>query len=370
MQPRLSIRKYCRRKWFNLFDVFISYSSQNTDAAQEVCRCLEESGAACWMAPRDILPGSHWAASITQAIRNARVLALMFSVSANDSMQVLREVDLAVESRVPIVTVMLEQVKISDAFSYYLSVAQRFSATGDIQSAGRQLADVIRRVLRARQPAQAVLQQSEAMLDIYDDEMGWAGTALRRQAHKLGLWHKTCHCWFYGKNGALPQIYVQQRSMQKSDFPGLLDITTGRHLLAGETDRDAVGKAHLELGVDVAFDELQYLGVRTYAEHITDFFNNEFNSVYLYESVYELNDFSPDPGEVSGVLRLDAGEALALFEKRVDHIDAVGLFLDGGKRVKKSAIRYEDFVPRADDYYKKICASAIAVATGAGKAGF
>ncbi|NLI54254.1 MAG: toll/interleukin-1 receptor domain-containing protein, partial [Clostridiales bacterium] len=57
-----------------MLDVFISYSSQNAEAAREVCRCLEDSGTVCWMAPRDILPGSHWAASITQAIRTARVL--------------------------------------------------------------------------------------------------------------------------------------------------------------------------------------------------------------------------------------------------------------------------------------------------------
>jgi hypothetical protein len=60
------------------------------------------------------------------------------------------------------------------------------------------------------------------------------------------------------------------------------------------------------------------LGVRTYAEHIDTFVNNEFNSVYLYESIYALNDFSPNPEEVSGVLRLDAAAALSLFERKTD----------------------------------------------------
>lgn len=352
-----------------MFDAFISYSTQNMEAAQEVCRCLEQSGSACWISPRDILPGSHWAASITQAIRNARVLVLMFSASANDSAQVLREVDLAVECRIPILTVMLEQVKISDAFSYYLSVAQRFPLSGDLHSNSQRLADVVRGILRVNEATAAVPSQTEAMLDIYDDEMNWAGTALRRQVHKLGFWHKTCHCWFYSKAGSAPMLYVQKRSQQKLDFPGLLDITAGRHLLAGETDRDAVQKIHLELGVDVSFEDLQYLGVRTYSERIDNFFNNEFNSVYLYESSFGLNDFSPNPEEVCGILRLDAGDALALFEKRVDQIDAVGLFCEQKKRVKKVPVRYEDFVPRSDDYYRKICESTIAVATGSGKAG-
>ena len=352
-----------------MFDAFISYSSQNIEAAQEVCRCLERSGAACWIAPRDILPGSHWAASITQAIRNARVLVVMFSASANGSTQVLREVNLADECHIPILTVMLEQVDISDAFSYYLSIAQRFPVSGDIHASSQRLADVVQSILRLNETTEAVPSQTEAMLDIYDDEMNWAGSALRRQVHKLGFWHKTCHCWFYGKTDSSPMLYVQKRSRQKKDFPGLLDITAGRHLLAKETDRDAIHKIHLELGVELSFEELQYLGVRTYSEHIGDFFNNEFNSVYLYESGFELNDFSPNPDEVCGVLRLNAEAALALFEKRIDHADAVGLFCENERRVKKIAVRYEDFVPRADDYYQKICASIIAVATGAGKAG-
>ena len=352
-----------------MFDVFISYSSHNVEAAQHVCRCLEDTGTACWMAPRDILPGSHWAASITQAIRNARVLVLMFSTSANDSVQVLNEVNLANDCRVPIVTVMLEQVKISDAFTYYLSATQRFTAGEDFSSMACQLADVVRRVLTSKAAAPSVPPQSGVLLDIYDCEMGWAGTALRNQAHKLGLWHKTWHCWFYGTSGTGPVLYIQRRSLRKADFPGLLDITIGRHLLAGETDRDAAEKMRLELGVDAAFHELRYLGVRTYAEHISAFVNNEFNSVYLYESIYELSDFSPNPEEVSGLLRLDARAALALFEQRADQIDAIGLFPDEMKRVQKLNVHREDFVPRTDDYYKKICASVIAIATGTGEAG-
>lgn len=351
-----------------MFDVFISYSTQNLNAALEVCRSLEEAGSVCWMAPRDILPGSHFSASITQAIRNARVLVLMFSMSANDSVQVLHEVDLADKSRVPIVTVMLEHVEINDAFSYYLSTTQRFCPSGDSRLMASQLTDVVRRVLQAKEAASHLLQTG-VLLDIYDSEMNWAGTALRNQAHKMGFWHKTCHCWFYGMLDEKPVLYVQKRSQKKADFPELLDITFGRHLLAGESDPDAIEKMRLELGVDVAFQELQYLGVRTYAEHIKDFFNNEFNSAYLCHSVCALSDFSPNPDEVSGVVRLDAASALALFEGQADQMEAVGIFTSDTNHEESLILRREDFVPRTDSYYQKICASILAVATGTGKAG-
>lgn len=351
-----------------MFDVFISYSTQNVNAALEVCRSLEEAGSVCWMAPRDILPGSHFAASITQAIRNARVLVLMFSMSANDSEQVLHEVDLADKNRVPIVTVMLEQVEINDAFSYYLSTTQRFSPSGDSRLMASQLTDVVRRVLQAKEAASHRFHTG-VLIDIYDSEMNWAGTALRNQVHKMGFWHKTCHCWFYGMLDEKPVLYVQKRSQKKSDFPGLLDITFGRHLLAGETDSDAINKMRLELGVDVGFQELQYLGVRTYAEHIAGFFNNEFNSVYLCRSIRSLSDFSPNPDEVSGVVQMDAASALALFDGQTDQIEAVGIFTGDTHRQEALVLRREDFVPRADNYYQRICASIVAVATGIGKAG-
>jgi len=352
-----------------MFDVFISYSTQNMAAAQEVCSILEHSGVACWMAPRDILPGSHWAASITQAIRNARVLMLLFSTSANDSLQVLREVDLAVECRVPILTIMLEQFKISDAFSYYLSVSQRFSSDGDLHTDYQRLAGVVQNILHMNEPELVAPPQSEAMLDIYDQDMNWAGIALRNQIHRMGLWHKTCHCWFYQIIHSTPMLYVQKRSLKKKEFPGLLDITAGRHLLKEETDRDAVGKIHVELGVDVPFEDLHYLGVRTYSEQLSDFHNNEFNSVYLYQSIFDMNDFSPNPDEVCGLIRLEAQAALALFERRLTQVDAVGVFLEHGKRAEKISIRAEDFVPRTDNYYEKICSSILAISTGVGTPG-
>ena len=35
-------------------DVFISYSSQNSKAAQAICHTLEQHKIRCWIAPRDI----------------------------------------------------------------------------------------------------------------------------------------------------------------------------------------------------------------------------------------------------------------------------------------------------------------------------
>lgn len=347
-------------------NVFISYSSKNLKEAKLICNCIEKSGISCWMSPRDVLPGSHWAASITQAIRNANILALLLSSSANDSEQVVREVNLAVSNRIPIVTMVLEKTEMSDSLSYYLSVAHWLDNNGSVKDMGQRLANVIQTLIHKGEPSkQLPALHADGLIDIYNAEMEWIGAAVRKQVHQLGLWHKTCHCWFYSIEEGKAFIWVQKRSKRKLDFPDLLDITAGRHLLTGETDRDGISKVSMELGVEVDFRMLTYLGVRTYSEHIDSFFNNEFNSVYIYDSNYSLNDFSPNPEEVSGILRVDASSLEALLTGKLSSIPSVGLFIENdGRHVRETVLYEKDFVPRSDNYYEKICSSVISVCSG------
>ena len=65
--------------------VFISYSSQNVRVAQAACHVIEENGFRCWMAPRDITPGSSYADLIDEAIQSCDVFVLIFSKSSSIS---------------------------------------------------------------------------------------------------------------------------------------------------------------------------------------------------------------------------------------------------------------------------------------------
>ena len=46
-------------------DVFISHSSIDKELADKVCETLEARSLKCWIAPRDIMPGSEWAVAKT-----------------------------------------------------------------------------------------------------------------------------------------------------------------------------------------------------------------------------------------------------------------------------------------------------------------
>ena len=49
--------------------VFLSYCSAETEITQKVCTLLEAEGITCWMAPRDVKPGTVYSEAIVRAIR-------------------------------------------------------------------------------------------------------------------------------------------------------------------------------------------------------------------------------------------------------------------------------------------------------------
>src|SRR3954471_4547534 len=102
-------------------DVFISHSTSNRPVANAVCAALESADIRCWIAPRDVMPGRPYSGEITRAIQQSRAFVLIFSEHSNNSEQVLREVQLAANSRLHIVQFRIAPVSPSDDLEYYLS---------------------------------------------------------------------------------------------------------------------------------------------------------------------------------------------------------------------------------------------------------
>jgi TIR domain len=102
-------------------DVFISHSTNNRPVANAVCAALERDGIRCWIAPRDVMPGRPYSGEITRAIQQSRAFVLIFSEHSNNSEQVLREVQLAANSRLHIIQFRIDPVVPSDDLEYYLS---------------------------------------------------------------------------------------------------------------------------------------------------------------------------------------------------------------------------------------------------------
>src|SRR5215510_5227149 len=102
-------------------DVFISYSAKDKPTADAVCAALEGRGIRCWIAPRDILAGTDWSASIVEAINGSKIFILIYSASANDSPQIRREVERAVNKRLAVLPFRIEDVPVSGSLEYFIS---------------------------------------------------------------------------------------------------------------------------------------------------------------------------------------------------------------------------------------------------------
>jgi TIR domain len=101
-------------------DAFISYSNQDKTTADAACTILESSGIRCWIAPRDVPPGSQWVGALIDAIDKCKVVVLIFSSQANISNQIHREAERAVSKGIPIFPLRIEDVSPSSSMEYFL----------------------------------------------------------------------------------------------------------------------------------------------------------------------------------------------------------------------------------------------------------
>ncbi len=108
--------------------VFVSYAKEDQAAAKAVCKHLEKAGIGCWIALRDLQGGQDWAATIAKAVKKCRVLVVVFSARANQSLWVCREVDRAIAGRKTIIPFRIEKVRASGAMDLYLATTQWLDA--------------------------------------------------------------------------------------------------------------------------------------------------------------------------------------------------------------------------------------------------
>lgn len=109
--------------------VFISYASADAGAANSVVDALEAAGHACWIAPRDVMPGASYASEIVNAIDGSRITVLILSASAAASPHVLREVERCASKRHPIVAVRLDRAPLPPDFEYFLNSSHWLDAS-------------------------------------------------------------------------------------------------------------------------------------------------------------------------------------------------------------------------------------------------
>jgi len=128
--------------------VFISHSSKDRPTGDAICAHLESAGIKCWIAPRDIEPGTNWTQGIMQGLEACRVFILVFSEHANDSDHVQREVAKAFSSGLAVIPFRIEDVFPNQGLSYFLDTVQWLDASAPpLQKHLRTLCERVKKLL-------------------------------------------------------------------------------------------------------------------------------------------------------------------------------------------------------------------------------
>lgn len=164
------------------------------------------------------------------------------------------------------------------------------------------------------------------ILDIYDEKGKYIGTEDRNIVHQKGLWHKTVHCWLYDCNA---NIYFQIRKEEKTFY-----TTASGHVSSGETLKEAFGREiKEEIGININYNKAKLIEVVNFKmnKEKSDgsvFKDRAFANVFGYEINYPIT-FDLDPNEVIGLVKVNAYDALTLFNNEKGKIDAEIINLDG-----------------------------------------
>ena len=127
--------------------VFISYASHDAGPAQKVCSALEAAGFPCWIAPRDVTPGTLYAEGIVRALDESRVLVLILSKEAVASAHVGKELERATSKRHPVIALRTDRSSLTPAFEYFLNESQWIEAGADTDGAIGKLVEAVGRHL-------------------------------------------------------------------------------------------------------------------------------------------------------------------------------------------------------------------------------
>lgn len=99
-------------------DVFLSYSTADTDTAEELAEKLRTSGISTFFGGRSVHGGTHYAGAITRAVARCEIVVVLLSSSSISSPHVQREVSLAIDERRTLLPLALSGVTYPGDFSH------------------------------------------------------------------------------------------------------------------------------------------------------------------------------------------------------------------------------------------------------------
>ena len=111
----------------------------------EIVAGLEQRGIHCWVAPRDIQPGTPYGEAIIAGINECKGLVVIFSANSNASDQVMQEVERAVSKKLTIIPFRIDDVVPTGSMELFLSARHWMDAIETpLEPVLDQLANIVR----------------------------------------------------------------------------------------------------------------------------------------------------------------------------------------------------------------------------------
>ena len=192
------------------------------------------------------------------------------------------------------------------------------------------------------------------VVDIYDGNFKYIGTAEKKAVHLNGLWHKSFICMVF--NPDTKKVFFQKKVPGRYSFnrPDYFDFTVGGHYIAGERIEDGVREIKEELGLTIKFKSMISLGIRKKAVRVAkNFIEKEFQFIFLLPLDFAIEKFSVDNDEVSGLAEIELDALLELFSGKREDVDAK---IIEKNIVFKQTVNLASFVPSyiKDNLYQRL----------------
>lgn len=196
-------------------------------------------------------------------------------------------------------------------------------------------------------------QDPDELFDVVNEDGSPTGIVKRRtEVHRDGDWHRAIHVWVYGKGESGQFLLMNQRGRHKDTWPGMLDVTVGGHLAAGETVEQAFREIEEEVGIVAEPSRMRFIGTRkAYGES-----ERELQDVFLYRDDQPLAEYRPNPAELEGLVLFSLAAAQAIFSGSVSAVDAT-LLRAVDHAVELFTVTKRDLIPVRDRYYERATAA-------------
>ncbi|MEZ4391849.1 MAG: NUDIX domain-containing protein [Polyangiales bacterium] len=177
-------------------------------------------------------------------------------------------------------------------------------------------------------------QDLSERFDVLDERGEPAGFSRPRgEVHRDGDWHASVHVWILLRWQGRVGVVLQRRSMDKDTNPGVVDVSVGGHVRAGEGVFDALRECEEELGLAVTPEDVIPMG-RLRSELRTDsVWDRELLSVFAAWVDAPPPALTPQAEELDEALVVAPDDALALWSGRAAEVDALSVPALGDARV-------------------------------------